>query len=79
MHVYIATLDCPGANCAVRQKVKDLLEFLADDDKIREERKKAKKNQNRYQGIGNHGDDFGGHSRFNDDRGNEDRSVFDMR
>jgi hypothetical protein len=50
----------------VRQKVKDLLEFLADDDRIRDERKKAKKNQNRYQGMGSRGDEFGGGGGFED-------------
>ncbi len=51
---------------AVRQKVKDLLEFLSDDERIRDERKKAKKNQSRYQGIGNR-DDFGGSSSHHGD------------
>ena len=47
--------------------MKDLIEFMSDDNKIREERRKAKKNQNRYQGIGHSGggDDFG-HSSYDD-------------
>ncbi|KAK2182894.1 hypothetical protein NP493_331g04006 [Ridgeia piscesae] len=35
----------------VRQKVKDLLEMVQDDDRLREERKKAKKNQDKYIGL----------------------------
>lgn len=35
----------------VRQKVKDLLDFIQDDDRLREERKKAKKNRDKYIGL----------------------------
>lgn len=35
----------------VRHKVKDLIDFIQDDDKLREERKKAKKNKDKYTGI----------------------------
>uniref|UniRef100_A0A671NWA0 Clathrin interactor 1-like n=1 Tax=Sinocyclocheilus anshuiensis TaxID=1608454 RepID=A0A671NWA0_9TELE len=35
----------------VRQKVKELLEFVQDDDRLREERKKAKKNRDKYIGV----------------------------
>ncbi|XP_013397811.1 clathrin interactor 1 isoform X2 [Lingula anatina] len=35
----------------VRQKTKDLLDFIQDDDRLREERKKAKKNKDKYTGI----------------------------
>ncbi|XP_041653577.1 clathrin interactor 1a isoform X2 [Cheilinus undulatus] len=35
----------------VRQKVKELVEFVQDDDRLREERKKAKKNKDKYVGI----------------------------
>uniref|UniRef100_A0A3P8WX98 Clathrin interactor 1a n=1 Tax=Cynoglossus semilaevis TaxID=244447 RepID=A0A3P8WX98_CYNSE len=35
----------------VRHKVKELVEFVQDDDKLREERKKAKKNKDKYIGV----------------------------
>ncbi|KAJ8348093.1 hypothetical protein SKAU_G00266820 [Synaphobranchus kaupii] len=35
----------------VRQKVKEMVEFVLDDDRLREERKKAKKNKDKYIGV----------------------------
>lgn len=35
----------------VRHKVRELIEFVGDDDKLREERKKAKKNKDKYIGM----------------------------
>lgn len=35
----------------VRQRVKELVEFIQDDEKLREERKKAKKNKDKYVGV----------------------------
>lgn len=35
----------------VRQKVKELMEFVQDDERLREERKKAKKNKDKYIGV----------------------------
>lgn len=35
----------------VRQKVKEIVEFVQDDDRLREERKKAKKNKDKYVGV----------------------------
>lgn len=35
----------------MRQKVKEMLEFVQDDDRLREERKKAKKNRDKYIGV----------------------------
>ncbi|XP_048190326.1 clathrin interactor 1 isoform X2 [Perognathus longimembris pacificus] len=35
----------------IRQKVKELVEFAQDDDRLREERKKAKKNKDKYVGV----------------------------
>nr|XP_009293878.1 clathrin interactor 1-like isoform X6 [Danio rerio] len=35
----------------VRQKVKEMVEFVQDDDRLREERKKAKKNKDKYIGV----------------------------
>uniref|UniRef100_A0AAY5ECS2 ENTH domain-containing protein n=1 Tax=Electrophorus electricus TaxID=8005 RepID=A0AAY5ECS2_ELEEL len=42
----------------VRQKVKEMVEFVQDDDKLREERKKAKKNKDKYIGVSS--DSMGG-------------------
>lgn len=36
---------------AVRQKAKDIVDFIQDDDRLREERKKAKKNKDKYIGM----------------------------
>ncbi|CAH1404342.1 unnamed protein product [Nezara viridula] len=35
----------------IRHKVKELIDFIQDDDKLREERKKAKKNKDKYVGL----------------------------
>ena len=35
----------------VRIKVKEIIEFIQDDERLREERKKAKKNRDKYVGI----------------------------
>ena len=35
----------------IRHKVTDMLEFIQDDDRLREERKKAKKNKDKYIGM----------------------------
>ncbi|XP_061658530.1 clathrin interactor 1-like [Syngnathoides biaculeatus] len=35
----------------VRQKVKEMVELVQDDDRLREERKKAKKNKDKYIGV----------------------------
>ncbi|NXG52862.1 EPN4 protein, partial [Psilopogon haemacephalus] len=35
----------------IRQKVKEMVEFAQDDDRLREERKKAKKNKDKYIGV----------------------------
>ncbi|XP_060530049.1 uncharacterized protein LOC132704188 [Cylas formicarius] len=35
----------------IRHKVKELIDFIQDDDKLREERKKAKKNKDKYIGM----------------------------
>ena len=44
---------------AVRNRAKELVELLADVDKIRQERKKAKANRSKYVGTGNDGLSFG--------------------
>ena len=35
----------------VRHRVKTLIEFIQDDERLREERKKAKKNKDKYVGV----------------------------
>lgn len=35
----------------IRHKVKEMIDFIQDDDKLREERKKAKKNKDKYVGV----------------------------
>ena len=43
----------------VRVKAKEIVEFVQDDEKLREERKKAKKNKDKYVGINSNGAGFG--------------------
>lgn len=47
-------------NFAVRHRVKDVIDMLQDDDRIRNERKQAKKAKEKYTGISNsdHGHGF---------------------
>ncbi|XP_047208918.1 clathrin interactor 1a [Girardinichthys multiradiatus] len=60
----------------VRQKVKELVEFVQDDDRLREERKKAKKNKDKYIGVSSDSMGYRGYSgdRFDssDNRGKWD-------
>ncbi|CAM4614737.1 unnamed protein product [Leuciscus chuanchicus] len=60
----------------VRQKVKEMLEFVQDDDRLREERKKAKKNRDKYIGVSS--DSMSGF-RYSEDRFDfrETRSKWD--
>ncbi|XP_055588044.1 telomere length regulation protein TEL2 homolog isoform X1 [Uranotaenia lowii] len=44
----------------VRHKVRELMEFIQDDDKLREERKKAKKNKDKYVGMSSEAMGMGG-------------------
>lgn len=46
----------------IRHKVKDLIDFIQDDDRLREERKKAKKNKDKFIGMSSDmmGGRFGG-------------------
>ncbi|KAG1650836.1 Alpha-mannosidase 2C1 [Nymphon striatum] len=46
----------------IRQRVKDLIDFIQDDDKLREERKKAKKTKDKFIGLAG-----GTRSNYNDD------------
>ncbi|KAA0720414.1 Clathrin interactor 1 [Triplophysa tibetana] len=47
----------------VRQKVKEMVDFVQDDDRLREERKKAKKNKDKYIGVSS--DSMGGFKQSN--------------
>ncbi|XP_055616290.1 telomere length regulation protein TEL2 homolog [Toxorhynchites rutilus septentrionalis] len=70
----------------VRHKVRELIDFIQDDDKLREERKKAKKNKDKYIGMsseamgglryGGGSSEYGAGYRDNwDSRRNEDRGY----
>lgn len=50
-------IDDAGKDCGinVRHRVKQLIEFIQDDDALREERKKAKKNRDKYVGVSSDG------------------------
>ncbi|XP_011140638.1 telomere length regulation protein TEL2 homolog isoform X1 [Harpegnathos saltator] len=52
----------------IRHKVRELIDFIQDDDKLREERKKAKKNKDKYVGLSSEamGMRFGGGERWMD-------------
>lgn len=52
----------------VRHKVRELIDFIQDDDKLRDERKKAKKNKDKYVGMSSEamGTNFGGGDRWTD-------------
>lgn len=46
----------------MRTKAKELVDFIQDDERLREERKKAKKNRDKY--IGMSGDSYSSSSRY---------------
>nr|XP_020646998.1 clathrin interactor 1 isoform X3 [Pogona vitticeps] len=56
----------------IRQKVKEMVEFAQDDDRLREERKKAKKNKDKYIGVSS--DSVGGFRYSESDSDEEKRS-----
>ncbi|XP_076595401.1 clathrin interactor 1a isoform X1 [Chaetodon auriga] len=60
----------------VRQKVKELVDFVQDDDRLREERKKAKKNKDKYIGVSS---DSMGYRSYSGDRydSNDSRTRWD--
>ncbi|XP_047185663.1 clathrin interactor 1-like [Scophthalmus maximus] len=59
----------------VRQKVKEMVEFVQDDDRLREERKKAKKNKDKYIGVSS--DSMGGGGGSFKNSNELDRSKWD--
>ncbi|CAG9763745.1 unnamed protein product [Ceutorhynchus assimilis] len=56
----------------IRHKVKELIDFIQDNDRLLEERKKAKRNKNKYVGMSSDSDmagiDFGSTSKKMDDK-----------
>ncbi|GAB0087537.1 Telomere length regulation protein TEL2 homolog [Sergentomyia squamirostris] len=64
----------------VRHKVRELIDFIQDDEKVREERKKAKKNKDKYIGMSSEamGGRFGGGytDRYNDSSRYDDRNWY---
>ncbi|XP_032656367.1 clathrin interactor 1 isoform X2 [Chelonoidis abingdonii] len=58
----------------IRQKVKEMVEFAQDDDRLREERKKAKKNKDKYVGVSS--DSVGGF-RYGERYDSEPKSKWD--
>nr|XP_060621542.1 clathrin interactor 1 [Anolis sagrei ordinatus] len=58
----------------IRQKVKEMVEFAQDDDRLREERKKAKKNKDKYVGVSS--DSVGGF-RYGERYDTEPKSKWD--
>ncbi|XP_072256536.1 clathrin interactor 1 [Pyxicephalus adspersus] len=58
----------------IRQKVKEMVEFVQDDDRLREERKKAKKNKDKYIGVSS---ESSGGFRYGDRYDPEPRSKWD--
>lgn len=74
----------------VRHKVRELIDFIQDDDRLREERKKAKKNKDKYIGMSSDAvggmrgtfDDFRYRESFQTTRGHEEKGceflIFDF-
>lgn len=64
-----AYVDENGKDCGVnvRIRVKQLIEFIQNDDALRDERKKAKKNRDKYVGVASDGgaSSLGGGMKFN--------------
>uniref|UniRef100_A0A8C2ZPG8 Clathrin interactor 1b n=1 Tax=Cyclopterus lumpus TaxID=8103 RepID=A0A8C2ZPG8_CYCLU len=56
----------------VRQKVKEMVEFIQDDDRLREERKKAKKNKDKYIGVSSDSMEGGGANELDRSKWDED-------
>lgn len=48
----------------VRQRVKELVDFIQDDERLREERKKAKKNKDKYIGVSSDSMGYGSYCKF---------------
>ncbi|XP_047441343.1 clathrin interactor 1a isoform X2 [Mugil cephalus] len=61
----------------VRQKVKELVDFVQDDERLREERKKAKKNRDKYIGVSSDSMGYRGYSGDRYDSSGENRGRWD--
>ncbi|XP_035825624.1 clathrin interactor 1 isoform X3 [Aplysia californica] len=61
----------------VRHKVKELLDFIQDDDRLRDERKKAKKTKDKYVGVSSDVMGFSGTSSYSDRYDEEPKSYRD--
>ncbi|CAF0868120.1 unnamed protein product [Adineta ricciae] len=57
----------------IRHKVKELIEFVQDDDRIREERKRAKANRDKYIGLSHESSPYSYNDRWNDNDHTERR------
>lgn len=57
----------------VRLKAKEIVEFIQDDDRIGEERKKAKANRDKYVGVGNESSANRYYDRWNDNESSTSR------
>ncbi|XP_068241713.1 clathrin interactor 1 isoform X4 [Palaemon carinicauda] len=63
----------------IRMKAKDLIDFIQDDNRLREERKKAKKNKDKYVGVSSDSLGFRGSSQGDwDDWGSSRRKQEDL-
>lgn len=78
---FLSCITCTDENgkdqgINIRQKVKEMVEFAQDDDRLREERKKAKKNKDKYIGVSS--DSVGGfrYSEYWASLGNDWQSTF---
>lgn len=58
----------------VRHKVKELMEFIQDDERLREERKKAKKTKDKFVGLSSDLQEGGGGSKYSDRYDEEPRA-----
>ena len=47
----ICTIAGKDQGINIRHKVTDMIDFIQDDDRLREDRKKAKKNKDKYVGM----------------------------
>lgn len=55
----------------VRHKVKELVEFVQDDGRLRDERKRARANRDKYIGLSNESSSY--HYRSSEDRSRKSR------
>lgn len=56
--------NCKDQGINVRHKARELIDFIQDDDRLRDERKKAKKNKDKYIGVSSEGGMGGSGGRY---------------